>query len=637
MNNLFKDTPYSETIGSFIRNGNYPLEANYIFHTERDLKEFYSDEVNATTIHKGLLKIVEDDGTGKQALYWVVKKQTNEELEFRRLIGISDIDTTITNLDDLSEKLNNEIQDREIGDTAIWGTNKPETIPEDLNSIIDLANSIKELRENLQTLADTHKSDVKRIVGTTEDNIQSYLETLPYSSIKQISDTLNKFFNTVDSTDSKINTLVELNNFLEGYDDSQKLRTILNDFKNSIIGIPAPSEEFRTFRAIEDFVRKSTLEILHDLRNCHVEIDQVQVGVGLSSDGSFNPDAETYFLQNATSVMNALKTLDWKIKEILNKRDLQFSETATVTPNVVDSVVTMNVKLSPDLKNQIIAKGTEGLYINIVTEFLDGVLTVKVNDEIVGIHDLGLNSLVEEAYYDPIQENIVIKFSNSNIVKINVGQLIREWEVVNNSPIVLSREQVVNGTDKLSADVRLSNKATNILRVEQNSLLVDGVTSNITHDGVVLSIVLEQLKQTLQNEITTTATQLDSIRSDISSIEEELANFSSATEEDLTNLENSLGTRINTISDNLNAEINRALSAEQTLANNINSEAVLRKTGDDNLDVRISAIDTKLDTLQQLVNANASNITTIDNRLLLVQQQIESIIQLQRAHGWYEE
>ena len=64
MNDLFKDTPYSETIGSFIRNGNYPLEAHYIFPTEKALKEFYSDEVNITTIHKGLLKIVENDGTG---------------------------------------------------------------------------------------------------------------------------------------------------------------------------------------------------------------------------------------------------------------------------------------------------------------------------------------------------------------------------------------------------------------------------------------------------------------------------------------------------------------------------------------------------------------------------------------------
>jgi hypothetical protein len=55
---------YSETIGSFSRTGNYPLEADYIFSTEKALREFYSDEINATTLHKGLFKIVEDDGSG---------------------------------------------------------------------------------------------------------------------------------------------------------------------------------------------------------------------------------------------------------------------------------------------------------------------------------------------------------------------------------------------------------------------------------------------------------------------------------------------------------------------------------------------------------------------------------------------
>ena len=63
---------YSEMMGSFIRTGNYPMEANYIFPTEAALKEFYSDPINATTIHKGLFKIVENGGDGKQALYWVV-------------------------------------------------------------------------------------------------------------------------------------------------------------------------------------------------------------------------------------------------------------------------------------------------------------------------------------------------------------------------------------------------------------------------------------------------------------------------------------------------------------------------------------------------------------------------------------
>ena len=83
---------YSEMMGSFIRTGNYPLEANYIFPTEAALKEFYNDPLNKSTIHKGLFRIVEDGGDGKQALYWVIQNQTSNELEFVKLIENIDID-----------------------------------------------------------------------------------------------------------------------------------------------------------------------------------------------------------------------------------------------------------------------------------------------------------------------------------------------------------------------------------------------------------------------------------------------------------------------------------------------------------------------------------------------------------------
>ena len=96
---------FSEMMGSFIRTGNYPMEANYIFPTEAALKEFYNDPINATTLHKGLLKVVENGGDGKQALYWVVKKQTNDDLEFVKLIENIDIDTIDGQLEDLQNKL----------------------------------------------------------------------------------------------------------------------------------------------------------------------------------------------------------------------------------------------------------------------------------------------------------------------------------------------------------------------------------------------------------------------------------------------------------------------------------------------------------------------------------------------------
>lgn len=141
---------YSEVIGSFIRRGDYPLEADYIFASETALKEFYSDPVQYATLHKGLLKVVEDDGTGKQALYWVTKKQTNNDLEFTKLIS-GDIVSEITpKINELVSKLEEEIKERQNGDSAIWGTTNPTIIPDNLNSILDLSEAFIKLKEEVE-------------------------------------------------------------------------------------------------------------------------------------------------------------------------------------------------------------------------------------------------------------------------------------------------------------------------------------------------------------------------------------------------------------------------------------------------------------------------------------------------------
>ena len=165
---------YSEMMGSFIRTGNYPMEANYIFPTKAALEEFYSNPINAATLHKGLLRIVESDEDNKQALYWVTMDDT---LKFVRLIKDVDIDTIEDELSKLSKKLDDEIQARKDGDETIWGTSDTSEIPEDLNSLLDFANSIISLREDLadkyKELTDADKeikeslqTEVKALAGT---------------------------------------------------------------------------------------------------------------------------------------------------------------------------------------------------------------------------------------------------------------------------------------------------------------------------------------------------------------------------------------------------------------------------------------------------------------------------------------
>ena len=112
---------YSELIGSFKRMGNFPLEADYIFNSEEELKVFYSQPENYVLLHRGLLRIVADPESNQQYLYWVNRKQTNNDLEFVKLLSFDGIDDLYSKLEDLKNKLNQEIEDRKHADNTIWG------------------------------------------------------------------------------------------------------------------------------------------------------------------------------------------------------------------------------------------------------------------------------------------------------------------------------------------------------------------------------------------------------------------------------------------------------------------------------------------------------------------------------------
>lgn len=507
---------FSEMMGSFIRTGNYPMEANYIFPTEAALKEFYNDPINATTLHKGLLKIVENGGDGKQALYWVVKKQTNDDLEFVKLIENIDIDTIDGQLEELQNKLEEEIRNRKNGDTAIWGTNDPTNVPEELNSLLDLATAVTNLTKEVQDFRKSFKAEIKATVGTQEDDIVSYLKTLPYKSLTETANALNKFLNTTDTDSNQINTLPELQLFLEGYNDTQKLRQVLLDLQAEILGNPLPTQEFRTLRAIEDFIRILKADSEATDKNIQSELDNTQIGVGLSGDGSYNADKETYYLKDATSIMNALKVLDSLMYEAIKGITIQASNEDVVNLNVRKElegyVIGAKLNLSNVLGNDLVKKD-DGLYFNVKSTYNNGTLSLYVNDKLVSQHILGFSSIVESAFYDSSNESIVIVFKllsgEEQTITVPVGALIRELEVDNSQPdkvVELVRETVVDGADKLSADVRIHSDRHNILKKVGNALSVDGTTDSITHNDKTLSSVIEEIK-TIEAESTSNLTQ----------------------------------------------------------------------------------------------------------------------------------
>ena len=430
---------YSEMMGSFIRTGDYPIEANYIFSSEEELKAFYTDELNNTTLHKGLLKIVSSEDS--QTLYWVV--EVGGELQFKPLIQEGSIDKLFDRLAQIRNDLNQEISDRENSILEIVGTNDMSEFHNQLDNLLAISNAVVDLQEQ----STEHSNILSSIVGTEEENILEYLKSLDYNNLSDISNLLHKFFDTVDDSDSQINTLPELQKFL---------------------------------------------------RNLQTELDQTQVGVGLSKDGSFSPDQETNYLKSTTSIMDALKTLDGLIAKALKTSKLVPIETNTVSITVGEDVNNSNISANAKVSNgSDIIVNNDGLYTKLSTEYENGILTIKVNGSIRSQHNLAISSIIDNAYYDQDTKSLVFNFKNSQEVIIPIDNLIGEWVVDNpdDKVVELSREKVASGTDKLSADVRLGSQNYNILKKVGNSLSVDGRSSSITHDGQPLSEVLKDITE----------------------------------------------------------------------------------------------------------------------------------------------
>ena len=547
---------YSEIVGSFLRRGSFPLEADYLFTTVDELKSYYEKEENKAILHRGLLKVVEDDGNGNQGLFWVTLNSDSNELEFTELMAAGSSEELGSKLDELQQKLDEEIKNRQDADTAIYGTSDPTTISADLDSILDLSKAVTELKQQISdatTNQENLRKDLLAIVGMQEDSdIVEYLNTLDYSSITALSNRLDAFFNSVN-TGGIIDTWQELQNFLTGISDDQKLTELLTSNLNTIYGNPIPTEEFRTLRGVEDFVRTLQSSLVNAIRNVTDELDVTQTGVGLNADGSFSADSETNYLTAATSVMNALKILDAKVKEISlektfnsNNSDviqLYFNNTSTNT--TIDAVL----KLSAESGNNLIKKN-DGLYIKVNSEYADGILTIRVNDNIVGQHYIGLDSVITDAKYDPTTEELVLVFRSGQTVRVPLTNLIREW-VVDNSiadkVVELTREEAYAGNpDKLSADVRLLVDKYNILVKSGNALYVKGTSDNIVHNDVKVSIILDKLIENSGNQ----DDEISNIHDQITDINNSISETNSKIEE-INNNFDQIQEDFNTVRDNL--------------------------------------------------------------------------------------
>lgn len=622
---------YAQLITSFEREGNFPLEANYIFPTEEALKQFFSEGVPAATLHKGLLKIVEKDTDGNQALYWVIANSDNS-LEFTKLISGSDITEIKTKIQDTVTKLEQEIADRKAADTKIWGTDTPDTLDVNYNSISNLITQLKATQKKLTDLeaetltnTDSLKNQIKTIAGTTDNDVITFIKSLPYGTVKTISAELDRIINNTGSTTNVIDTLYKLVEFTKGYTTSDTLQALLDKLWNKIEGDTLPSEQFRTLRGIEDWLIKYKTENAAKQAQLLEEINNAEEGVGLSVDGTFSADASTNYLKDATSVMNALRILDTKLHDFISQNTLEVQQSDPIiklklaqgkNSQIIDAIMNLSSEAGNSLERK-----NDGLYINPDLEYDKGTLTFKINGKIIRQYSIGANSIVQDASYDKDNEQLKFIFKldsgDTQTVLIPVGALIREWEPVNSatSPIELTRTQSTPGTDALSADVRLSTKANNILVKDGNTLYVKGTTDNLYHVGTLLETYLNDLSADLQAKYKELSGANSDLVTDIANLQKELDALTATESADKSELQKAITKNVSDITaltTKVTQEIQDRKDADTVLNTSISNEQKRAEVAEGK---NTDAINSETERAKAAEEANAKLIQTQGEKL----------------------
>lgn len=169
---------YSQLITSFQRYGAFPLEADYIFETESDLRSFCNEPLNKGILHPGLLKVVLKGTDGHQTLYWVKENEVSRELEFVPFTcagnggGGTPPSSDIT---DLRNKIQEEAQKREEGDKKIIGDVTADPLPPQYDTLALVAKGVKALKDKVDGMPQT-TPEVRVVKLATPDagNVATY-------------------------------------------------------------------------------------------------------------------------------------------------------------------------------------------------------------------------------------------------------------------------------------------------------------------------------------------------------------------------------------------------------------------------------------------------------------------------------
>ena len=266
----------------------------------------------------------------------------------------------------------------------------------------------------------------------------------------------------------------------------------------------------------------------------------------------------------------------------------------TKTLEEVGSSIIGKVNISASEGNIINSDG-EPLYasVDLLYNPKDNVLTLKRSGIIDKTIKLNEGSLIESIVYDDVTKELVItyydSYGNERQERVNVADLFNQWVVETNhlGAVQLTKELNYdgNGTDKLIAEVVVSELRSNLLVNDKGSLYVSNSASDIllldgtsVYDNIIrLDNKDRELDSKIDSEVSRAIASEEALQRNIDSEkdrailkETELERLISEEVNRATNSENDINSK-------LDNEISRSTEKDVELENSINAEVARAK------------------------------------------------------------
>ena len=264
-------------------------------------------------------------------------------------------------------------------------------------------------------------------------------------------------------------------------------------------------------------------------------------------------------------------------------------------------------KLSND-SNNLLYKKLDGFFASVKLRYVgnENALYFTTSNIDGSEHEekISLNrvELFKDVTYDPTTESLKITYVDNlgsvQICSVPIGKMLRDWEWQVQSEghtIALNKERNISGDDILTADVKITSLADNILQDIDHALYVKGTANNIKYDATLsvedaINTINESLAESKETEKVLDK-KIDTVESNLTS--------------DLRDTETRLNTKIDGVEANLTEHFGKTdekiKELEDTKLNSIENKRLSDGTVDNSIE-----ISTKDDKLAPQINVRLS-------------------------------